>query len=398
MFKDADQLPVVTPGTTAPPAEERATTRDLERQRAIVRATHSVVHALEYLPTVTIVINRHRQIVYANQAFADMLNVPDCQSLFGQRLGEAASCRHSDETPGGCGTTEFCATCGAAKAQIAAIQGQVACEECRIISKTLGNDLNLRLWARPVTLGGEAFTMLTVVDISHEKRREALERIFFHDVLNTAGGVQGIAMLLTDPTVAERYELATRLAQVSTLLVDEIQAQRDLMAMERGDFEIRPRAVGASELLAEVVETYRHHELAATRAIRVAARSEPVTLITDATLLRRVIGNMTKNALEACPRGGAVTLTCRTRDDRVVFSVHNSAEMPRDVQLQVFQRSFSTKGVGRGLGTYSMKLISERYLHGRVSFVSTADQGTVFSAEYPRVLAAASSDASDARP
>jgi sensor histidine kinase regulating citrate/malate metabolism len=60
--------------------------------------------------------------------------------------------------------------------------------------------------------------------------------------------------------------------------------------------------------------------------------------------------------------------------------------MPSEVQLQVFQRSFSTKGAGRGLGTYSMKLISERYLQGCVSFVSTAPDGTVFSADYPRIL------------
>ncbi|MCP4426270.1 MAG: ATP-binding protein, partial [Chloroflexi bacterium] len=59
--------------------------------------------------------------------------------------------------------------------------------------------------------------------------------------------------------------------------------------------------------------------------------------------------------------------------------------MPRDVQLQVFQRSFSTKGSGRGLGTYSMKLLSERYLDGRVSFQSSLAEGTIFIGMYPLV-------------
>ena len=67
----------------------------------------------------------------------------------------------------------------------------------------------------------------------------------------------------------------------------------------------------------------------------------------------------------------------------VEFSVHNPNPMPRNVQLQVFQRSFSTKGSGRGLGTYSMKLLSERYLGGRVSFESNEESGTVFRARYP---------------
>jgi sensor histidine kinase regulating citrate/malate metabolism len=60
--------------------------------------------------------------------------------------------------------------------------------------------------------------------------------------------------------------------------------------------------------------------------------------------------------------------------------------MPRAVQLQIFQRSFSTKGNGRGLGTYSMKLLSERYLNGRVTFKSSSRDGTVFIGLYPTGL------------
>jgi sensor histidine kinase regulating citrate/malate metabolism len=99
--------------------------------------------------------------------------------------------------------------------------------------------------------------------------------------------------------------------------------------------------------------------------------------------VRRVIGNMVKNALEACRPGDTVTLRCRASHDGIEFDVHNPGAMPRNVQLQVFQRSFTSKGDGRGLGTYSMKLLSERYLGGRVSFTSEAVSGTTFSAWYP---------------
>ena len=46
------------------------------------------------------------------------------------------------------------------------------------------------------------------------------------------------------------------------------------------------------------------------------------------------------------------------------FAGHSETTVPEDVKLQIFQRSFSTKGPGRGLGTYSMKLLTERYLKG----------------------------------
>jgi len=62
--------------------------------------------------------------------------------------------------------------------------------------------------------------------------------------------------------------------------------------------------------------------------------------------------------------------------------------MPEPVRLQIFQKSFSTKGAGRGLGTYSMRLFSERYLKGAVTFRSTKSEGTRFLARYPKQLRA----------
>ena len=93
----------------------------------------------------------------------------------------------------------------------------------------------------------------------------------------------------------------------------------------------------------------------------------------------RVLTNMLKNAFEATPRGGQVNLGCEADENLCTFSVHNPDEIPEAVAAQIFRRSFSTKAeTGRGLGTYSMKLFGERYLHGQVSFRSDPKDGTVF--------------------
>jgi sensor histidine kinase regulating citrate/malate metabolism len=108
-------------------------------------------------------------------------------------------------------------------------------------------------------------------------------------------------------------------------------------------------------------------------------------VVTDVQLLARVLGNMLKNALEASGPGDTVTLRCFEENDEVVFSVHNAAVMPREVQLQVFHRSFSTKGgPGRGIGTHSMKLLGERYLRGKVDFTSEHPYGTTFRIAIPK--------------
>ena len=107
-------------------------------------------------------------------------------------------------------------------------------------------------------------------------------------------------------------------------------------------------------------------------------------MTTDVRLLARVLSNMLRNALEATDAGGVVTVRCQKRDGRVRFEVNNQAVMPKNVQMQVFQRSFSTKAaIGRGVGTHSMKLLGERYLHGTVGFSSQAAEGTTFWIELP---------------
>jgi sensor histidine kinase regulating citrate/malate metabolism len=82
-----------------------------------------------------------------------------------------------------------------------------------------------------------------------------------------------------------------------------------------------------------------------------------------------------------------VTLGWSERDGGIEFAVHNPTVMPEEVQLQLFQRSFTTKGVGRGIGTYSMKLLGETYLAGRVAFDSHPETGTTFTLWLPKQAA-----------
>jgi sensor histidine kinase regulating citrate/malate metabolism len=93
---------------------------------------------------------------------------------------------------------------------------------------------------------------------------------------------------------------------------------------------------------------------------------------------------MTKNALEATDPGGTVSLSCAAREASVVFGVHNPTYMPRNAQLQDFKRSFSTKGTGRAIGTFSIKLLGETYLGGSVWFSSSEELGTTFYLMLPQ--------------
>jgi signal transduction histidine kinase len=103
--------------------------------------------------------------------------------------------------------------------------------------------------------------------------------------------------------------------------------------------------------------------------------------------LGRIISNLIKNALEASDEGGLVTIGCHEDSEGITITVHNSTVMPPHVKAQVFQRSFSTKGEGRGVGTYSIRLFTEKYLKGKVSFTSEVGQGTHFYIKLKQSLA-----------
>jgi signal transduction histidine kinase len=106
----------------------------------------------------------------------------------------------------------------------------------------------------------------------------------------------------------------------------------------------------------------------------------------DPSLLLRVLANMVTNALEATPEGGAVAAGARATAGRVEFFVHNAAAIPPEIRPRIFQRSFSTKArQGRGLGTYGMKLLGERYLGGEVDFTTGESAGTEFRLRLPVV-------------
>ena len=61
--------------------------------------------------------------------------------------------------------------------------------------------LDLRVTASGFDLEGK-FTVFSLNDISDEKRRAVLERMFFLDVLNTAAGVRGLLEILPELSIS----------------------------------------------------------------------------------------------------------------------------------------------------------------------------------------------------
>ena len=361
----------------------RTDERSLRELQAAFLADPTAVTMLEAMPGPAMVLNATRQIIATNRQLTHLVASEDLEAAFGRRPGEAMQCVYSALRPGGCGTAEHCATCGLGNSVIETLATEGRSEnECRIVTQrdSEGGSLDFRVLTNHIEFGGENCVVLGLTDIRGEKRREVLERVFFHDLLNEVGGVYGLASILLDGGMEpeEERECKHDIHRHSRTLLDEIQAHREMLAAERGELAPRVEEVSAEELLLDVVQLYRHHSAAEGRSIEMFP-CDPLPLRTDPAMLRRALGNLVKNALEAVPRGATVAVGIEAGDSTIRFFVRNPGVIPREVQLQIFERSFSTKAsAGRGIGTYSVRLFIERHLSGKVGFFSDEERGTEF--------------------
>ncbi len=365
-------------GTYFAPAGRDASV-EFRKKVAVVDENPLLGGILNAMPGMVLVLNANRQIVSANQAALRTLNVA-IEDVLERRPGESLGCIRAKGAPDGCGTSQHCITCGAVNAILdSQDQNAQIVRECRILVAAASgvSPLDLRVTATPITVEGEQFVVAAIEDISQTKRLDVLQRVFFHDVLNTAFCISAYTRSLANDqkTVEEAGKL---LKFLSDELIEEINAQRELLAAESGDLKVLIEPVAVLPLLEELRLKYLKNPEAEDRKVALCSVWDG-TIQTDRRLLRRVLSNMLKNSLEATDPGQTVTLSCTESCDSATFTVHNREVMPADVQLQIFQRSFSTKGEsGRGIGTYSIKLLGEQYLGGKVEFTSREPEGTLF--------------------
>ena len=108
-----------------------------------------------------------------------------------------------------------------------------------------------------------------------------------------------------------------------------------------------------------------------------------LSLKVDAFYLRRILTNLTINAMQAMPKGGNLTINAVSKKDKVNISVEDSGVgIPEDVRAKLFMPLFTTKSKGQGLGLAVVKRFVEG-LNGKIAFESQEGNGTKFIIELP---------------
>ncbi len=171
--------------------------------------------------------------------------------------------------------------------------------------------------------------------------------------------------------------------------VEQIQRQFDLMAgmtrevlaFARGDTDLVVRKVYVNRFVEELTT-----QLGAATAGRgidfvVEARFDGVAYFDEQKLLR-VFHNLARNAVEAMPEGGKLTVGVDKMDDMLVWSVKDSGPgIPPELRGRLFELFATGRKGGTGLGLAIVKKIIDDH-HGVIT-VDTSPAGTNFVLQLP---------------
>lgn len=116
----------------------------------------------------------------------------------------------------------------------------------------------------------------------------------------------------------------------------------------------------------------------------ILTKSSFLKIKSDPHFLKRILTNLSLNAVQAMPNGGELTLTIVLRHNKAVISVKDTgAGIPEEVKKNLFKPLFTTKPKGQGFGLAVAKKLTES-LNGTITFESKKDKGTNFTITLPQ--------------
>jgi signal transduction histidine kinase len=182
-------------------------------------------------------------------------------------------------------------------------------------------------------------------------------------------------------------DFEAKLKRFSASMIEQIDALSNI-ASEFSDFAKMPHARNEQIDLRDVVNRCmdlfgEQSEVEVKFTDRALGRD--LICFTDKDHMIRVLNNLITNAIQAIPdnRNGLVEVILESNDKMHRVSVKdNGTGIPDDMHAKIFQPNFTTKSTGTGLGLAMVKGMLEQ-AGGKIYFVTTPGEGTVFTVELP---------------
>ncbi len=360
----------------------RSTEELIRMESELIKKTNLFTNVFNSFQDYIIIMNADLEIIFTNQSLIKFSGLKDSAEIIGKRICEVVECTQPEEKVINYNNITLCNNCSITKSILKSLNEGITVQTESTLKLKNDNIVDFQVTSSPFTAEEKKFVICSLRNITEDNRKKSIMRIFIHDILNSAGALQQCLNLMDLHNLTEASEILLLSRNISDNLIDEITSQRLLLEAENNEYEPNITIFDSCDILNMVIDKSTSNFIAGNKEVKIT-KSEHVTISSDKTILSRVVFNLFKNALEATNPGGTIELSCIKRGSEIEYVVKGDNVIPPDIQPLIFSRTFSTKGKGRGIGTYSIKLLTDKYLKGRISFESNEKIGTVFHAVYP---------------
>ena len=141
--------------------------------------------------------------------------------------------------------------------------------------------------------------------------------------------------------------------------------------------------VGETDLEKVIDEVVKKSSVPKTIKVYTRVEEDAKRVTADPDLLKRILGNLVTNAVQAMPEGGKLNINSYQDPGDTIITVQDTgAGIPEAVKPKLFTPLFTTKSKGQGLGLAIVKRMTEA-LNGTVTFESEEGKGTKFIIRLP---------------
>ena len=219
--------------------------------------------------------------------------------------------------------------------------------------------------------------------------REDIERILHHDMRNALGAIVNLPKLLLKEAVTKKGRRhVQRLSASIDRLSNMVNLSLDLFKMEKNQYtpEMSPVDIlfVVNTINAEVQKLKDERNISIKIVVRGSPARDKDTFIIpgEQLLFYTMLLNLIKNAIEASPENGVVTIDLDS-GPALRIRIHNMGVVPREIRHRFFEKyATAKKDYGTGLGTYSAKWIA-RAQNGKIKMTTSREKGTAVTISFP---------------
>lgn len=278
-------------------------------------------------------------------------------------------------------------------------RGKPGLVEDEVLWRRDGSSFPVSYSVRPIIKeGSRAGAVITFRDVTERKRleemREFLTHAIVHDLNNPLTSIMAGAEMAAEcpghlPGCANREQLAL-VSEAAVEMRKMISDILDINRLEQGKIKMDRKACSPSKIISDAAGGMAPAAKYGSRRIVTAGRKRLPGVIADERIIRRVLENLSSNALRYTPQGTAVTLSAAAgRRGTVRFSVSDEGPgVKRDHLSRIFDKYFQSapadagSRVGKGIGLAFCRLAIEAH-GGRIWAENLRPKGFAVCFELP---------------